>query len=107
MKQQYLLLKEIFSTTLQHKDEIRQVFGQVNKGKTPETALVAGKGKKKFKKDCRICGTKGHKAADFWENEKTKKKGHNGGNQKTKKKMKLQIQLVQQQLQQQNYNRKT
>ena len=25
------------------KDEIRQVFGQVNKGKTPETALVAGK----------------------------------------------------------------
>ena len=56
------------------KDEIRQVFGQVNKGKTPETALVAGKGKKKFKRDCRICGTKGHKAADCWENEKNKEK---------------------------------
>jgi hypothetical protein len=28
------------------KDEIRQVFGQFNKIKTPETALVAGKFKK-------------------------------------------------------------
>jgi Reverse transcriptase (RNA-dependent DNA polymerase)/gag-polypeptide of LTR copia-type len=56
------------------KDEIRQVYGQINKGKTQETALSAGKTKKKFKGDCRICGAKGHKAADCWDNDKNKDK---------------------------------
>ena len=59
------------------KDEIRQVWGQIHKVKTPETALSAGKHGKKgkqYKLDCRICGTKGHKAADCWDNDKNKSK---------------------------------
>jgi hypothetical protein len=32
---------------------------------------------KKFKGDCRICGKKGHKAADCWDNEKNKDKRPN------------------------------
>jgi hypothetical protein len=56
------------------KDEIIQVFGQFNKVKTPETALVAGRFKKKFKGECRICGAKGHKATDCWDSEANKAK---------------------------------
>jgi gag-polypeptide of LTR copia-type len=57
------------------KDEIRQAYGHNNKGKTPETALSAGQsGKKKFKGECRLCGAKGHKATDCWDNDKNKDK---------------------------------
>ena len=35
--------------------------------------MTAGKGKK-FKGDCRICGKKGHKANDCWDNNKNKDK---------------------------------
>jgi transposase InsO family protein len=56
------------------KDEIRQVYGQQAKVKTPETALAAGKFGKKFKGECRICGAKGHKASDCWDSEKNKSK---------------------------------
>ena len=41
---------------------------------------MGGKGKnqkkfkKPFKKECRICGKKGHKAVDCWESEKNKDK---------------------------------
>jgi hypothetical protein len=57
------------------KDEIRQVYGQFAKVKTPETALAAGKSnKRKFKGDCRICGAKGHKSTDCWDNDKNKEK---------------------------------
>jgi hypothetical protein len=56
------------------KDEIRQIFGHFYKDKTPETALTAGKFKKKFKGECRICGQKGHKSTDCWNNDKNKSK---------------------------------
>jgi hypothetical protein len=70
----------------QVKDEIRQVWGQINEGKPPETALTAGtkrkasetalaaKFKKKLKGECRVCGAKGHKATDCWDNERNKSK---------------------------------
>jgi hypothetical protein len=67
------------------KDEVRQVWGQINEKRTPETALTAGikrkseaalttKFKKKFKGECRVCGAKGHKAVDCWDNERNKSK---------------------------------
>jgi hypothetical protein len=56
------------------KDETRQVYGQHYKHKTPKTALTAGKFKKKFKGECRICGAKGHKAQDCWDIDKNKSK---------------------------------
>jgi hypothetical protein len=41
-------------------------------------AAIQPKGKPKFKKqfkgECCLCGTKGHKAADCWENDKNKAK---------------------------------
>jgi hypothetical protein len=41
-------------------------------------AAIKPKGKPKFKKQfkgkCRLCGTKGHKAADCWDNDKNKSK---------------------------------
>ena len=67
------------------KKDMRQIFNQ-NSNKTSylkekkETVLVAmnvasaKKFPKKFKGDCRICGVKGHKAGDCWENEKNKDK---------------------------------
>jgi hypothetical protein len=69
------------------KDEIRQVWGQINEKKTPETALTAGtkrkappdtalaaRFKKQFKGECRVCGAKGHNATDCWDNEKNRSK---------------------------------
>jgi hypothetical protein len=56
------------------KDEIRQIVGQFQKDKTPETALTAGKFKKKFKGDCRICLQKVNKSTDCWDNDKNKSK---------------------------------
>jgi hypothetical protein len=63
------------------KDEIRQVWGQINEKKTPNNALTAGtkckappdtalaaRFKKQFKGECRVCGAKGHKATDCWDN---------------------------------------
>ena len=67
------------------KNDMRQIYNQ-NSNKTSylkekkETVLVAKnvastkKFPKKFKGDCRICGVKGHKAGDCWENEKNKDK---------------------------------
>jgi hypothetical protein len=83
------------------KDEIRQVYGQTSKHKTPETALTAGKFKKKFKGECRICGAKGHKAQDCWDNDKNKSKRptwYKTQNKETKAK-KQQILLFQVQIQ--------
>jgi hypothetical protein len=41
-------------------------------------AAIQPKGKPKFKKqfkgECRLCGAKGHRAADCWDNEKNKAK---------------------------------
>ena len=67
------------------KKDMRQIFNQ-NSNKTSynkekkETVLgavnfaSAKKFPKKFKGDCRICGVKGHKAGDCWENDKNKNK---------------------------------
>ena len=61
-------------------DDIRQIYGSIKQsGKHHphgESALAAKSGKnfKKFKGDCRICGKKGHKAGDCWDNEKNKDK---------------------------------
>jgi hypothetical protein len=74
------------------KREIRQIYSQsqYSKGNVhsydmnrKETALLTmqqqGRGgkktfPKKFKGDCRICGKKGHKATDCWENPNNGKK---------------------------------
>jgi hypothetical protein len=56
------------------KDEIRQIYGHFHKEKTPETVLTSGKFKKKFKGECKICGQKGHKSTDCWDNDKNKSK---------------------------------
>jgi hypothetical protein len=62
------------------------VWGQINEKKTPETTLTAGTKhktsntalaacfKKQFKGECRVCGAKGHKATDCWDNEKNRSK---------------------------------
>jgi hypothetical protein len=65
------------------KRDMRQVNNQntnstFSHGKNKELVLsaVQGRGKPRFKKvfkgDCRICGKKGHKAADCWESIETK-----------------------------------
>ena len=77
------------STNLEDlKDEIRQVFtsykttsktkqnnssevSMVAEAKAPSTPKKSGT---KFKGDCRLCGMKGHKAADCYSNEKNKDK---------------------------------
>jgi Reverse transcriptase (RNA-dependent DNA polymerase) len=59
------------------KDEIRQVYGSIKTHKTTETALAAthGKGKfKHFKGSCRLCGARGHKSGDCWDNDRNKDK---------------------------------
>ncbi|MGL4342651.1 MAG: reverse transcriptase domain-containing protein, partial [Lactococcus lactis] len=69
------------------KDEIRQTFtsykttSKTQQNNPAEVSMVAAtkpnnnqKPTKKFKGDCRICGIKGHKAADCWGNEKNKDK---------------------------------
>ena len=50
-----------------HAESVLYVNANYNKGKN-------FKFKKTFKGDCRICGKKGHKAADCWEQEKNKDK---------------------------------
>ena len=59
-------------------DDIRQIFGSIKQsGKhNGESALAAKSGKphKKFKGDCRVCGKKGHKAGDCWDNDNNKDK---------------------------------
>jgi hypothetical protein len=50
------------------------VYEQTSKQKTPETALTAGNFRKIFRGECRICGAKGHKARDCWDNDKNKSK---------------------------------
>ena len=59
----------------QIKEEIRQMYGQFKtnqskpKGKNFDNALITkGNFKKQVKTDCRICGKKGHKAVNCWEN---------------------------------------
>jgi hypothetical protein len=65
------------------KRDIRQIYNQntnstFSHGKNKELVLsaVQGRGKPRFRKvfkgDCRICGKKGHKAADCWESDKNK-----------------------------------
>ena len=65
------------------KKVIRKVYSQyiANAPKQRELALTAQnrgtpkKGfKKKFKGTCQLCGKRGHKSADCWENEKNKDK---------------------------------
>jgi hypothetical protein len=67
------------------KRDIKQIYTNsksttVTKNKAGEMILAAiqPKGKPKFKKqlkrECRLCGAKGHKAADCWDNEKNKAK---------------------------------
>ena len=71
------------------KDEIRQTFSsyktssKTKQNNPAEVSMVAAakttststnKSGKKFKGDSRLCGTKGHKAADCWGNEKNKDK---------------------------------
>jgi hypothetical protein len=73
------LNKGVATTLDDVKEDIRQVYGQLNKGgsTTKEQALVTRDGKsfkKVFKGDCRVCGKKGHKATECWENEKNKDK---------------------------------
>jgi hypothetical protein len=75
------------------KDEIRQVYGKINKGKPQKQHWLLAK---KFKKACRICVTKGHKAADFWEKENNKDKPPTRGKLQ-RKKVKQQILLAQDQ----------
>jgi hypothetical protein len=36
-----------------------------------------------FKGECRLCGAKGHKAADFWDNDKNKEKRPSNYKKKT------------------------
>jgi hypothetical protein len=64
------------------KKDLRQVYIQ-NSGPDghrakKETVLVASHGGKKFPKrfkgDCRLCGRKGHKAGECWENDKNRDK---------------------------------
>jgi hypothetical protein len=64
------------------KKDLREVYSQFQTGshrsERKETVLVAQGGNKKFTKrfkgDCRICGKKGHKAGECWDNEKNKDK---------------------------------
>jgi hypothetical protein len=39
--------------------------------------------KKQFKGECSLCGTKGHKAADCWDNDKNKAKRSNNYKMRT------------------------
>jgi hypothetical protein len=61
-------------------NDIRQIHVSIKQsGKNHhhgESALAAKSGKhfKKFKGDCRICGKKGHKAGDYWDDERNKDK---------------------------------
>ena len=63
----------------QMKEEIRQIYGTLktgmksNRPKPYDNVLMAttnprGNFKKKIKTDCYVCGKKGHKGADCWEN---------------------------------------
>jgi hypothetical protein len=67
------------------KRDIRQIYTNskstpVTKNKSGEMILAAiqpkdkPKFKKQFKGECRLCGAKGHKAADCWDNDKNKAK---------------------------------
>lgn len=64
------------------KKDLRQVYlqnhGNESHRERKETVLIAAQGNKKFPKrfkgDCRICGRKGHKAGECWENDKNKDK---------------------------------
>jgi hypothetical protein len=78
------------------KDEIWQVYCQLTNGKTPETILVAGKGKKKFKKDCRT--TKQQVAGKMTKIKTTNQ--HGGKVQRKKVKQQMLLVQVQQLLQQ-------
>ena len=82
--------KNTSSTKLEDlKDEVRQTFSsyktssKTKQNNPAEVSMVAAakttatstnKSGKKFKGDCRFCGTKGHKAADSWGNEKNEDK---------------------------------
>ena len=83
-------LKSSSKTKLEDlKDEIRLIFSSYKttsrsqQSNSSEVSMVAATQSttknsksfpKKFKGDCRLCGTKGHKAADCWDNEKNKDK---------------------------------
>ena len=67
------------------KKDIKQIYAQRSENENRKdkemvlSAVSAGRGKrppfkKPFKGDCRICGVKGHKAADCWENPKNNDK---------------------------------
>ena len=76
------------------KRDIRQIYitsksTSVTTNKSGEMILAAiqPKGKPKFKKqfkgECRLCGAKGHKAIDCWENDKNKAKCPNNYKKRT------------------------
>ena len=57
-------------------EDLRQVYGTLSKHKDSEQALVNQGGgiRNRYKGDCRICGKKGHKGENCWENERNKDK---------------------------------
>jgi hypothetical protein len=66
------------------KKDLRQVYIQYqgHENHREKTVLFAVQGAKKFPKrfkgDCRICGRKGHKAGECWENDRKKEKSPPG-----------------------------
>ena len=68
----------------QLKDEIRQIYGESKRSQKPhrgDTAMVVRPTfKRPFKKECRICGKKGHKGTDCWDLPRNahKRPGHRG-----------------------------
>jgi hypothetical protein len=74
--------------------DIRQIYTNsksttVTKNNSGEMILAAiqpkgkPKIKKQFKGECRLCGAKGHEAADCWDNDKTKAKRPNNFKKRT------------------------
>ena len=60
-----------YKTTSKTKQSSSAEVSMVAAAKSPSTPKKTGT---KFKGDCRLCGVKGHKAADCFSNEKNKDK---------------------------------
>jgi hypothetical protein len=70
------------------KRDIRQIYTSSistteTTNKSDEMILAAIQPKGKFKGECRLCGTEGHKAADCWDNDKNKSKRPNNYKKRT------------------------